>query len=170
MNAKIYCVGGLTQHDNPIESCEVYDCIEDQWSSLPSLETARFSLSLVACPDRRFILGFGGCEQDIMSNNSLVEVILRLDTSDISKGWERLTINHVQRPMACQYGLTYLHTERGTHRYLIFGGITHHEELLTQVRTIDVNMLQLSKCAINPVTRDGVTEVQLPFEDRLYFN
>ncbi|TNV78520.1 hypothetical protein FGO68_gene7362 [Halteria grandinella] len=169
INQKIYCVGGLTQHDNSLSSCEVYDIIEDKWSYIAQLEVSRFSLSLTSCPDKRYLLGFGGCEQEIMSNNSKVEVILRYDT--FKQNWERIVIKHVLRPMACQYGLQYLSTDKQTHKYLIFGGITHHEDLLSRVMTISLDMVHIEKSTLSTVTLDGgMTEFNMPFEDRLYFN
>jgi hypothetical protein len=50
LRGRIYCVGGLSNHEENLKSCEVYDTFTDSWSALPELEHSRFSVSVVSCP------------------------------------------------------------------------------------------------------------------------
>lgn len=92
----------------------------------------------------------------------MFEVIIKLDLKNIVQGWQRITIkSHME--MACQYAVaplidtSYFPTGPPKTAFLVFGGITDNEDLLTSKMTLTLDKVM-------PVA------TTLQFKDRFYFN
>lgn len=78
---------------------------------------------------KRHVYIIGGFELELYQNNKKLESILRLDTWNISQGWETINIktSYVQ---ACQYGIAPLKSGD----LLLLGGVTHDDNVINDVR------------------------------------
>lgn len=97
----ILVAGGGSASGN-LDSCELYDIERDQWQVLDEakLPYTCFAMNLLTV-HKRYVFGFGMMTRDIVQET---QDFLRLDTWNISKGWEIIPIKSELPKIGCQYG------------------------------------------------------------------
>jgi len=86
LNHTIFVVGGICQ--SHLYSCERYHILKNHWAELPLTCKIPSAYSVgISCVTvrKRFIFGFGGCNQEFHVPES--EIIYRLDTLKLQTGW-----------------------------------------------------------------------------------
>lgn len=152
VNNFIYVAGGASVGEYE-KTTERYDVLNDSWEILKSckLPMRMFAQSFITFK-KRFIYAFGYSSGDGHKMNKLKlggsdkELILKLDTFFLDKGWQILILKSKDVPDGCQYGvlpLSNFSDWRGNSKseMIIFGGLNMHSEpqKMTRLVAIDHN-------------------------------
>ena len=109
---KIYTVGGKNPQRVNSATCHVYSIEQDQWTELPALQEAVYSVSCSVFKEEKQLLALGGID----AKDDLVKTIQRLDLQKEGAQWEVL---NVQLPTANSNMGLHLVSRDGL---IVFGG------------------------------------------------
>lgn len=73
-SGSIYVVGGRDVSKSATAKCELYNFLNDEWTQLPELPKAAYSLSCLFNPQKETLYAFGGFDR----TDSLLSSISRL--------------------------------------------------------------------------------------------
>ena len=113
----IFVAGGSSGSYIAVNTCQMYVVDEKRWIGLKTLNTSRFSASIVSCPNRNLYIFSGvGNYPSYTTKNKILNSIERLDYSNLDNEWVTLSI-----------GVPYLTTKPGViyinkNKFLVFGG------------------------------------------------
>ena len=123
----IYVVGGVDPNTyDSTETCEVFNVLSGNWNSTASTPDHYTSGITTISAQKRYILTFGGRNNDFETPADNFEYIRRLDCHKENKGWQMLCLQNLQslKNGYC-YGITHLESadnSENVQELLIFGG------------------------------------------------
>ena len=128
----IYVVGGLSDDNVCLSSVERYDIRTNKWQLIKAdLSTPSYAMTLTAVK-QRYIYSFGSHDLSYKE-----EVFRRLDTQNLSRGWEQIYLPNPSLVNGCQYGVVLLESSKNDMvEFLVFGGIEANEPYESIDRTM----------------------------------
>lgn len=127
INNYIYCVCGINANE-AYNSVERYDTLTNKWEMLEEKYPKQsFSMSCIPIK-KRFIYTFGEAGFSNAHLSTKTDNFYKLDTFQLSRGWETVILRNPFNFIGCQYGVVplddYCNRNVGDiSEVLIFGGI-----------------------------------------------
>ena len=150
----IYVGGGVMDNSTYLKCVQRYDLLKDEWEALSDCDLPKemFAMTFLAVR-RRYIYSFGESQRFFYTDKAYdFETFYKLDTANLSLGWQVTKVNSPYKFIGCQYGILPLRDIqdwRGTDisQFLVFGGISqsYEAEVLKRTFVVEINNKDFSK-------------------------